>query len=572
MTTKTASTRPSMLRSNDSVQLAQEKQDIGKIPVTPAFGLENKGAHANVCRVTDYFGAARTQHGSVISATFTVPHVLHNKGKYEWHTTIAWTGEISQSENDAEGVSIAPSSTTIAPDGHSRRNEDAHSDKVVFISSDAQKRLEMKLYQRNDRIIPVWLYEEAERREDGIELRDQSKWREYAEHDLYPLFHYKQRDPSDGGVERQRWEAYYKVNAAFADKICKNYKPGDVVLVHDYYLMLLPKMIRQQLPDVRIAFILQTPFPTSELIRCLDRRQELLEGILGADVVVFQAHIYAEHFANSCARSLKVVATGEKVCQDGRHVQLADIPTGINIQYILERAFSPTVEKRCQELSKAFAGKKIILGRDPMNSLSGLDKKLHAFERFLHDWPEWREKAVLLQMTNSATLAVGGKEEAEFSADINVFVSSINSRYGSLSHIPVHLVPLSPTQDEYFALLRQSDLALVTSVREGISTTALEYTICQRERHGKLILSEFSGTASAIDKAVVVNPWDTSAVAHEIQAALTVSGKQRELYHSALFRQIQEMSVERWASKLFDRIEATANDASEPDEPLELRG
>lgn len=463
---------------------------------------------------------------------------------------------------------------STAPGASSPRNDDGNSDKGVFISTEAQKALEADLYERSERIVPVWLCDESDRREDGIELKEQSKWREYAEHDIYPLFHYKQREPTSGGDEKYRWNDYYKANAAFADKICATYREGDIVVVHDFYLMLVPRMVRQRLPHARTVFILQTPFPTSEFVRCLHRRQELLEGMLGADVVVFQAHIYAEHFTNSCARILHastttggsdadtiIIKTDKDGGGGGRSVQLAHIPTGTHIDHILERAFTPGVDEQCRLMNQTFAGKKVILGHDPMNSLSGLDKKLQAFARFLQDWPVWREKVVLLQMIAPPTLEVdGGTEEADFAARVNVLVSSINSRFGSLGHTPVQLSPLSPVQDEYFALLRQSDLALVTSVREGISTTALEFTICQRDRHGTLILSEFSGTASALDRAVVINPWHTSTVADEIHDALTASNAQKGARNEALLEQVQDMSVERWASKLFDRIEAISRE------------
>lgn len=411
------------------------------------------------------------------------------------------------------------------------------------------------MYESRERIIPVWLCTDTERKENGIELKNQSRWREYAEHDLYPLFHYKQREPTGGGDERLRWNDYHKANAAFADNICKNYKPGDIILVHDYYLMLVPQMVRERLPNACIAFILQTPFPTSEFVRCLHRRQELLQGVLGADVVVFQAQLYVEHFANSCARILQTQGRPDQILHSGRTIQLAHIPTGINIQHISQLAFNPAVDRAYEVLQETFSGKKIILGHDPMNSLSGLDKKLQAYERFLHDHPEWQDRAVLVQLTSPATLEAGGTEEAEFASRVNLLVATINSRYGSLGHTPVQLSPLPPQQDEYFALLRRSDVALTTSVREGISTTALEYAICQRDRCGTLILSEFSGTAGALSTAVVINPWDVSAVADEIYTALTATEEDKAARHEALFRQVQDMDVERWARRLFGMLD-----------------
>ncbi|OAA34071.1 trehalose-phosphatase [Beauveria brongniartii RCEF 3172] len=584
MSARTAIVKPNLPTRHDSEQIARWRSDARDVPVTPAFRHKNRSPHGGPDSETagqDYFALKPSLHGNVISATFTVPHILYEKGKLEWetghrfwrsghvdclshlslveaplrHTVVAWTGEISQTEYNSQHPSTTPLSTTIDPAWHAQESDDSNIGKVLFISTKEQERLEADLYESRERIIPVWLSADTECNDNGIELKNQSRWREYAEHDLYPLFHYKQREATGGGDERLRWNDYHQVNAAFANKICKSYTPGDSILVHDYYLMLVPQMVRERLPNARIAFILQTPFPTSEFVRCLHRRQELLEGVLGADVVVFQDHLYAEHFANSCARILQTEGRPNQLIHNGRCIQLADIPTGINIQHISQLAFNPAVDKVCQDVKHTFSGKKTILGHDPMNSLSGLDKKLLAYERFLHDHPEWQEKTVLLQLTSPAMLEVGGTEEAEFASRVNLLVATINSRYGSLRHTPVQLSPLPPQQDAYFALLRQSDVALITSVREGISTTALEYSICQRDRRGTLILSEFSGTAGALSNAVVINPWDVSAVAHEIYRALTVTEEEKTMSHDALFRQVQEMSVERWARRLFGMLE-----------------
>ncbi|TQV91264.1 trehalose-phosphatase [Cordyceps javanica] len=578
--TATANTRPNLPQKRVSEQLASWRSEARNIPVTPAFGHERKNLHAKLDSETisqDYFGTNPSAQGNVISATFTTPHIVYKKGKLEWdtdhrfwrsahldclshltvsqgpwqHTVVAWTGEINRSEDTSPQPSVAPSSTSIAPDGHAQDKDDSNLDKVVFISTDEQKRLEDDLYQSRERIVPVWLCADAERKAGGIELKSQSRWREYAEHDLYPLFHYKQREPTGGGDERLRWDDFHRANTAFADRICATYKPGDLVVVHDYYLMLVPQMVRRRLPGARIAFILQTPFPTSEFVRCLHRRQELLNGVLGADVVAFQGPLYAEHFANSCARILQTQGGPEQIVHHGRRTRLAHIPTGVNLEHISRSAFSPAVDKTCREVEASFAGKKIILGHDPMNSLSGLDKKLQAYERFLRDHPEWRDRVVLVQLTSPAMLEAGGTEEAGFASRVNVLVGAINARYGSLGHTPVHLSPLPPRRDVYLALLRQSDMALVTSVRQGISTTALEYAVCQRDARGTLVLSEFSGTAGALGEAVVINPWDVSAVAEEICKALTATREDRAARHAALIGQVQEMSVERWAGKLF---------------------
>lgn len=475
------------------------------------------------------------------------------------HKVIAWTGEISSSAT-SESSTPKDSSPAIPSNEKVQERKESPCEEDLILSTEDQKSLEKELCECSEStIIPVWLYHDDQVCDDGITLKNQSTWRKYAENDLFPLFHYKQREPVGGGQEDVRWSDYYTANLAFADKICETYTPGDVVLVHDYYLMLVPQMVRQRLPHAKIVFILQTPFPTSEFIRCLCHRKDILEGVLGADLVVFQAEIYSQHFVNSCARILKSTTSEDHVDADGRRVQLMHLPTGVDISKILNRAFTPSVDRQCEALARSNAGKKILLGHDPMHSLSGLDKKLQAYEKFLHDHPEWRDKVVLLQITSEAMLAVDGTDESDFAADVSVLVSSINATYGSLSHTPIQISPPPQTRDEYFALLRHSDAALVTSVREGISATAFEYAVCQRERHGTLVVSEFSGTAAAMGEAVLINPWDTAAVAREIYAALTASSEERRRRHAALYGQVLGMGVEIWAKKLMDKTEAVTN-------------
>ncbi|OAA58146.1 trehalose-phosphatase [Cordyceps fumosorosea ARSEF 2679] len=588
MSSRAAKNGPNYFNQSDSEDAVDWTTGPRNVPVTPAFGREKQEYQAKASSEKakqDYFGLCPSLKGNVISATFTIPHILYRKGKQVerdtghgfWqsghfdclshltnsrvtsqHIVVAWPGEIIQSGANSPPSSATPTPTSIAPDGHAQNNDDPNPDRVVFVSTEEQEQLETDLRQGREHIIPVWLCAATGRKENGIELQNQSRWRRYAEHDLYPLFHYKQREPTGGGDERARWNDYHFVSEAFANKICAVYKPGDTILVHDFYLMLLPGMLRQRLPSARIAFLLQTPFPTSEFVRCLPHRRELLEGVLGADLVAFQAPLYAEHFANSCARILQARGSGpEQVLYRGQRTQLAHIPTGFDIQQITQRAFHPDVDKLCEEVRDSFSGKRIILGHDPVSSLSGLDKKLLAYDRFLRDHPEWRGRVVLVQLTSPAALADAGAEEADFAARISLLVGDVNARHGSLGHTPVQLSPLPPRRDEYLALLRRSDVALVTSVRQGISTTALEYAACQRDDAcGTLVLSELSGTAAgALGAAVVINPWDVATVADAIYDALTATREDRAARHEALRGQVQDMSVESWAAKLFGMLD-----------------
>ncbi|KAJ4865407.1 glycosyltransferase family 20 domain-containing protein [Trichoderma breve] len=501
--------------------------------------------------------------GTVLSATFTLPQLLRYRkgGKWElehkhhcsthldslaylsskespWdHTVIAWTGEIYPVSDDA-----------------SSSHEQLQESIPTYISRNSKAALEEKLYNDHIRTLPVWLADDCDIKDGGIKLKQQSRWRRYAEHDLCALFHYKQRPPTDGRQADIRWDDYHRTNKAFADRICEVYKPGDIVVVHDHYLMLLPELLRQRHPDMHIVFFLESPFPSSELIRCLHRREQILNGILGSDLICFQAFHFLQHFANSCTRILGYTANKGWVESTRGRVHLTVLPSGINISKITTLGFSPAVDKMHEELRKLHKGKKVIIGCDPMSRFGGVHKKLQAFECFLDRYPSWRHHVVLVQITSPATVEDDDGDNILYARQVNDLASSINQTYGSLDFTPVQIHTQRLSQDEYFAVLRLGDIAVNTCVREGMSTTSLEYVACQRESHGPLIISEFSGTASSLEEAIRINPWDVGQVADEMNNALKMSQKQRNRMHRALYQRVVEGNVQLCVSTMLRRL------------------
>ena len=482
------------------------------------------------------------------------------------HTVVAWTGEI-EAPNDAPLSPPTPANTTVgtsslnalsAPvpvDAHIRLPTPPPSDGLWVPAQDMQ-RLENRLAQSNTiRTVPVWLADDSEMPNDGIALRDQARWRRYAEHELYTLFHYKQHEPSDGRAERLQWADYYRMNQKFANRIMEIYKPGDVVIVHDYYLMLLPSMLRQRMPNIYISFFLHSPFPSSEFLRCLSRRKEVLEGMLGANLIGFQSYDYSRHFLSCCTRILGFPSDPLGIDAYGARVQVAVFPIGIDAAKAESNAWAEGVNDKYDALKKMYHGKKIIVGRDRLDSVRGVAQKLQAFERFLEMYPEWREKVVLIQVTSPTSVeAEKGNPENKIASRVNELVMKINGQYGSLGFSPVQHYPQYLDQDEYFALLRAGDIGLITSVRDGMNTTSLEYIVCQKESHGPLILSEFSGTASSLSDAIHINPWDLSGVAEKINLALTMSDERRMAMQSSLYRHVTTHNMQSWITKFIRKV------------------
>lgn len=479
------------------------------------------------------------------------------------HTLVGWTGEIKKAVNglpveqsNVTSMDVAPLNKASAPipiHANTPAPQPGHQDGLRISGAD-RTRLERQLERdHGGKIVPVWLIDELDG--DVAVLKDQAKWRRYAEHELYTLFHYKQNEPTDGRSVRKAWADYFRLNMEFAEKILQTYKPGDVVLIHDYHLLLLPGLLRQRVPNIYIGFFLHVPFPSSEFYRCLSRRKDILEGVLGANMIGFQAFSYSRHFSSCCTRVLGFDSSANGVDAYGSHVAVEVFPIGINAAETQLMAFEdPAVEEKIAGIRELYAGKKIIVGRDRLDSVRGVAQKLQAYEIFLERHPEWHDKVVLIQVTSPTSLEDKEEGTDKTANKISDLVARINGTYGSLSFTPVQHYPQYLSREEYFALLRIADVGLITSVRDGMNTTALEYVICQKDNHGPLIISEFSGTAGSLGNATHINPWDLGGTADEIHNALVMDPKQKYEMHKKLYKNVTTNTVQTWTNNYLKRL------------------
>jgi len=539
--------------------------------------------------------------GNIISATFCIPYQLTHDPKGGWdlssrrgtsalfdsfaylasdktpwnHTLVGWTGEIQtkpyaramsilQDDNGAALSSAAthaslPINKSAAPypvNGAPVNPREQHPDHLTLSRADRHRLESILMTQPAGKTMPIWLGDGPEAENGDIYFKDQARWRKYAEHELYTLFHYRQHGPDDGRSEKTSWADYVRMNQTFADRILHIYQPGDIVWIHDYHLMLLPSILRQRIPNIYIGFFLHIPFPSSEYMRCLPRRKDVLEGALGATMVGFQSFSFSRHFNSCCKRILGFESSSAGVDAYGAHVAVDVFPIGIDVASVQQQAFKdPVIEQNMKALRKLYNGKKIIVGRDRLDTVRGVSQKLMAFEIFLDRFPEWREKVVLIQVTSPTSVKedkVDGAHKIEHK--ISHLVSRINGEYGSLSHSPVQHYPQYLSSQEYFALLRVADVGLITSVRDGMNTTSLEYIICQKDNHGPLILSEFSGTAASLGNAIHINPWDLGGVAEALKEALEMPESQKESDHQKLYNYVISHTVATWSNAFLRRL------------------
>jgi trehalose 6-phosphate synthase/phosphatase len=375
---------------------------------------------------------------------------------------------------------------------------------------------------------------------------------------LWPLFHYVPLPIMSSDGERKfdfkYWDAYSKANHRFAEAVMQVYQPGDLVWVQDYHLMLLPSLLRKRLRDVTIGFFLHTPFPSSEVYRILPVRDELLKGVLAADLIGFHTYDYARHFLSVCTRILGLEASPKGVMYKNRFAHVGIFPIGIDPEVFEQALASNEVKAKIDNmLASKFKGKKVLLGVDRLDYIKGVPHKLMAFETLLARHPEWKGKVVLVQIAVPSRTEV--EEYKKLITQTNELVGRINGKYSSVEYSPIVFLNQSVKLDELVALYAVADVAVITSIRDGMNLVSYEYVMCQRERHGVLVLSEFAGSAQSLSSAIRVNPWNIEELASALHEALSVSDRERELKHWKLYHYVTKHTAAFWAQSFVGELQ-----------------
>ncbi|CAK7894109.1 alpha,alpha-trehalose-phosphate synthase [UDP-forming] [[Candida] anglica] len=371
---------------------------------------------------------------------------------------------------------------------------------------------------------------------------------------LWPLFHYH---PGEMNFDENAWAAYIEANRQFATKIAEQVEDNDMVWVHDYHLMLLPQMLREEIgnkkKNIRIGWFLHTPFPSSEIYRILPVRKEILEGVLSCDLIGFHTYDYARHFLSSVSRIVPNVSTLPNGIQyKGRSIVIGAFPIGIDVDKFVEGLTKPSVVDRIQQLKQKFGDTKVIVGVDRLDYIKGVPQKLHAFEIFLDENPEWIGKVVLVQV---AVPSRGDVEEYQsLRATVNELVGRINGKFGTVEFVPIHYMHKSIPFDELISLYHVSDVCLVSSTRDGMNLVSFEYIACQQNNNGALILSEFAGAAQSLNGAIIVNPWNTEELSESIKEALTLPEEKKVVNFKKLFDYISKYTSGFWGESFVKEL------------------
>jgi trehalose 6-phosphate synthase/phosphatase len=366
---------------------------------------------------------------------------------------------------------------------------------------------------------------------------------------LWPLFHYLlDRIPPSS----QEWDVYRAVNEKFAEAAAQAWRPGDVVWVHDYQLVLVPQMLRARIPSAAIGFFLHIPFPVSEVVRTLPWRDQVLEGMLGADLVGFHTFTYRKHFASSVLRILGIPTKADCVHVDGRQIRLGVFPIGVDAHTFGELTEDADVQRETATVRAEARGEKILLGIDRLDYTKGIRPRLLAFERLLEREPQWRGKVRLVQIAVPSRDRVPSYQE--FRRQVDELVGRINGAFSTVDWVPIHYVHRALDERQVVALYRAADVMLVTPLRDGMNLVAKEFVTCRTDEDGVLVLSEFAGAAAEMGEAVQVNPYDVESMAQAYADALTMPDEERRVRMRSLRQRIAARDVHQWAQSFLDTL------------------
>ncbi|MCF8303662.1 MAG: bifunctional alpha,alpha-trehalose-phosphate synthase (UDP-forming)/trehalose-phosphatase [Bacteroidales bacterium] len=375
---------------------------------------------------------------------------------------------------------------------------------------------------------------------------------------LWPLFHYF---PQFTRYRDELWKAYKKVNQHFADVVNENYQEGDIIWIHDYHLLLLPKMIREKHPEATIGFFLHIPFPSYEIFRLLPWREELAEGMLGSDLIGFHTYDYERHFLSSVRRMLGYENIYNHVTVGKRTVLIDAFPMGIDYEKFYNESKSKDnqngtgqtkIQKEIEHYYARGEERKIILSVDRLDYSKGIPNRLKAYEYFLEAHPEYHEKVMMILVAVPSRENV--KEYKELKIELDGLVSKINSHYGNIHWMPIWYLYQKFPFEKLVELYKASDIGLVTPIRDGMNLIAKEFIASKTDGKGVLILSEMAGATKEMGEALIVNPNNRIEIAESMVEAINLPEQEQIHKNQQMQRRLKKYNVIRWAQDFMDSL------------------
>lgn len=373
----------------------------------------------------------------------------------------------------------------------------------------------------------------------------------YSNSTIWPLCHYFF---SYVEYKNEYWNTYKEVNRLFSEAALPHIEDDDIIWVQDYQLMLLPKMIRDNKPKVNIGYFHHIPFPSYELFRVLPEREEVLEGLLGADLIGFHTHDYMRHFISAIYRVLNLNCNLDEVRLQDRVVHIDAFPMGINYEQYHDASNKPVVKRKAKVLKRKMGDQTTIISVDRLDYSKGILHRLNGFAQFLKNHPEYHEKVSL------AMIVVPSRDNVEWYANLKTkieqTIGQINGMYSTMGWTPIYYFYRSFSFDDLIAMYYNADIALVSPLRDGMNLVAKEYLATQRKNNAVLILSEMAGAANELTDAIIINPNDMEEIEKALVQALSMSDDEKMARLSRMQKHIAKYDVKKWAKDFINEMMA----------------
>jgi len=371
---------------------------------------------------------------------------------------------------------------------------------------------------------------------------------------LWPLFHYF---PTLTRYEEEHWQEYRNINRLFAEALVKELRPDDVVWIHDYHLMLLPKLVREKFPEMPIGFFLHIPFPSWEIFRMLPRgwREEIIEGLLGSSLIGFHTHDYVRYFLTSVLRTAGYEHHLGSLTLRDRTVKVDTFPMGVEFEHFEQAASSKATGLRVEELRQKCVGQKVIFSVDRLDYTKGLIDRLRGYETFLKNNPQWHGKVVFIVSVAPSRIGVDSYQVMKL--ELEQTVGRIVGDFGNVHWTPLVYQFRNLTFDEIVPLYRLCDVALITPLRDGMNLVAKEFIASRPDRTGVLILSEMAGAAKEMGEALIINPFHREDFANALEQALTMPVEEQVKRNKLLQERLRRYDVVRWADDFVQSLLST---------------
>ena len=371
---------------------------------------------------------------------------------------------------------------------------------------------------------------------------------------IWPLFHcFTQYVIYD----EKQWECYKKVNKKFCDAIIKIAEPGDNIWINDYHLMLLPTMLRKELPDARISFFLHIPFPPFEIFHLIPWRKEILEGLLGADLIGFHIYDYVHNFLDSVYNILGYDHTLGEIINNDRILKVDSFPMGIDYERYANAIELNEVRRNMALIRRRMGKYKLILSVDRLDYTKGIIQRLEAFEQFLDKYPEYQGKVSLIQVSAPSRTKVYYYQQLK--KEVDELVGRINGKYRTFDWNPIWYFYRSFPLENMAALYNMADIALVTPIKDGMNLIAKEFVATKSNDKGVLILSEMAGAAKEMSEAIIVNPNDTNEVIEAIHQAIEMNEDEQIKRNKQMQFRLKRYNVRRWAEDFINSLDNIKN-------------